>query len=104
MLIFPDVTIALVSLLLPLLLQASITVAALSYLARAVHMKFGRPVGVAFTLITALQFHVPFYASRTLPNTFALTSASLAHAEWLAGRRPHRAILLLAFTVVSTEV
>jgi alpha-1,6-mannosyltransferase len=67
-------------------------------------MKFGRPVGIAFTLITALQFHVPFYASRTLPNTFALASASLAHAEWLAGRRPHRAILLLAFTVVSTEV
>ena len=77
-------------------------VAALSYLGTAVQRRFGRPVGVVFIVVTALQFHLPFYASRTLPNTFALASASMAHAEWLDGRRPYRTILLLAFTVVSS--
>jgi len=57
-------------------------------------------VGAAFLLVTAIQFHLPFYSSRTLPNIFALALANLAHAEWLAGRRPHRTILYLAFAVV----
>ena len=83
--------------------QAVLVVAALFYLEKAVQAQLGRPVGTAFILITALQFHLPFYASRTLPNTFALACASVAHAEWLAGRRPHRTILLLAFSVVSTD-
>ncbi|CAL8468707.1 g8247 [Coccomyxa elongata] len=78
----------------------AMVVAALSYLGAAVQRRFGRPVGVIFILTTALQFHLPFYASRTLPNTFALVSASMAHAEWLDGKRPYRTILLLAFTVV----
>ncbi|EIE22326.1 Alg9-like mannosyltransferase [Coccomyxa subellipsoidea C-169] len=79
---------------------AVLVVAALFYLGKAVQAELGRPVGTAFILITALQFHLPFYASRTLPNTFALACASVAHAEWLAGRRTHRTILLLAFSVI----
>jgi hypothetical protein len=31
----------------------------------------------------ALQFHLPFYASRTLPNTFALALTNLAIAAWV---------------------
>ncbi len=81
--------------------QGAMVVAALSYLGAAVQRRFGQPVGAIFILTTALQFHLPFYASRTLPNTLALASTSMAHAEWLDGKRPYRTILLLAFTVVS---
>ncbi|KAK9827294.1 hypothetical protein WJX81_001546 [Elliptochloris bilobata] len=77
-----------------------ICVLSLARLRAAVELTFGRPVGVAFFALTALQFHVPYYASRTLPNTLALPLISLACAEWLARDRPARTVALLTFTVV----
>ena len=74
--------------------------AALTRLSAGVKQLLGPAAAKAFLLITALQFHLPFYAGRTLPNVIALVAASLAHADWLTGRRPARAIILLAFTVV----
>ncbi len=45
--------------------------------------KKGRNVGAFLLLITASQFHIPFYASRMLPNTFALAILLQAYISWL---------------------
>ena len=50
--------------------------------------------------MTAMQFHLPFYMSRTLPNTFALAVLGFATADWLEARHPRRLISLLAFATV----
>ena len=76
----------------------------LARLRSAVEREFGRPVGVAFFALTALQFHLPYYMSRTLPNTLALALISLACAEWLAGSRPARTVALLTFTMVHARL
>ena len=50
-----------------------------------------------YLLITAVQFHLPFYASRLLPNTFALVLVTIAYSEWFS-RRPRRTAICLVFT------
>ena len=39
---------------------------------RALSGKFGQATGTCFTVVSLMQFHIPFYAGRPLPNTFAL--------------------------------
>lgn len=46
--------------------------AALVAFGRSVQRAFGTSAGVWFALFQASQFHVMYYASRTLPNMFAL--------------------------------
>ena len=50
-----------------------------------------------YLLITAVQFHLPFYSSRLLPNTFALVLVTIAYSEWFS-RRPRGAAVCLVFT------
>ena len=81
-------------------LQGTTIVLVLARLCASVDSALGESVGQAFMLLTSLQFHLPFYASRPLPNTFALALASLAHADWISSKRPQRAIVLMAAAVV----
>jgi len=75
---------------------AMFSVAALSRLRGAVELAFGRQASVFLALLTSLQFHLPFYFSRTLPNTFATVVTTVALADWVDGRAPRRALVLLA--------
>lgn len=52
----------------------------------AVSIRFGHRAGSLTNLLAALQFHMPFYMSRTLPNTFALIICLIAYSLWLRGR------------------
>mmetsp|Transcript_4551 Transcript_4551/g.8776 ORF Transcript_4551/g.8776 Transcript_4551/m.8776 type:complete len:557 (+) Transcript_4551:115-1785(+) len=40
-------------------------------------------MGIYMFLITASQFHIPYYASRMLPNSFALVLVIHAYADWI---------------------
>jgi len=47
-------------------------------------------------LITACQFHIPYYSSRMLPNTFALAIVLQAYSYWLQ-EKIHIAAALITF-------
>lgn len=42
-------------------------------------------LGRLILLLSGLLFHIPFYASRTLPNTFAFIGVTIALSKWLQG-------------------
>lgn len=65
------------------LVLAMTVVAALGRFRRVLSKNFGKEVGIAFAVITSTQFHLPFYASRTFPNTFALVLTTFALADWM---------------------
>lgn len=65
----------------------------------AIEIKFGPETATWHLLITSSQFHIMFYASRPLPNIFALAIALNAAAFWLKGQKG-RFILTSAFAIL----
>ena len=67
----------------------------------ATEEKFGVRVGQLLSTLTMIQFHICFYMSRSLPNTFALISCLIAYSFWL------KVMLLLllykVFTLMSIQ-
>ena len=53
---------------------------ALNFLISRIRRAYGNPIARWYTLLQLTQFHLPFYASRPLPNTFALIPTLLATA------------------------
>ena len=64
---------------------AAATAACLDAFRRALEAtsRLGPAAGWAFAALACTQFHLPFYASRTLPNTWATCLVSLGAAHWL---------------------
>ncbi|CAM9890518.1 unnamed protein product [Ascophyllum nodosum] len=67
---------------------------------RAEASKFGDSAAAWSAAIWALQFHLPFYLSRTLPNVFALCVVLLALEAWLRDRIPRALGLFTLATFV----
>ncbi|KAL7579930.1 hypothetical protein ACA910_004930 [Epithemia clementina (nom. ined.)] len=57
-------------------------------------------VGTLLLIITACQFHLPFYGSRMLPNIFATVGCLHAISAWIANRIPEAAVVLVVTTAV----
>ncbi|KAK9480083.1 Alg9-like mannosyltransferase family-domain-containing protein [Lipomyces japonicus] len=55
----------------------------LIYFRRVVTRAFGNSVGFWFGLFQYSQFHITYYASRTLPNMFAFPLTTIALALWI---------------------
>ncbi|XP_046839849.1 dol-P-Man:Man(7)GlcNAc(2)-PP-Dol alpha-1,6-mannosyltransferase-like [Xenia sp. Carnegie-2017] len=62
--------------------------ASFSLFRRGVGRKFGSTTSNFLAILTISQFHLVFYMSRTLPNTFALNFALCAFYCWFTGNHP----------------
>lgn len=77
----------------------SILAVAWIQLGKAIDQK-DRGTGAWLLLITSCQFHMPFYASRMLPNTFSLAIVLHSFAAWIRDEVQIAATLLVVGAVV----
>eukprot|EP01132_Coremiostelium_polycephalum_P006614 gene6614-8185_t len=72
---------------------------------RSIDRTFGKDAGVLFSIITSSQFHLLFYLSRPLPNTFAVYVVLLAYSKWVDGKMTGLiSLLTIAMFVFRSEV
>jgi len=62
---------------------AFLVVYSFSRLRKSVEKTWSKEAGNFMILLTAVQFYIPFWGSRTLPNTFALIFVNLALSYWI---------------------
>mmetsp|Transcript_8652 Transcript_8652/g.13307 ORF Transcript_8652/g.13307 Transcript_8652/m.13307 type:complete len:531 (-) Transcript_8652:61-1653(-) len=69
-------------------------------LVQSVQRQYGLRCGSWLRLLTACQFHVPFYASRFLPNTIALVPCLYAYGLAFDGYQTQALALIAATTAI----
>jgi alpha-1,6-mannosyltransferase len=74
---------------------AVLNLVGMNYLRKSVSKEFGEEAGVGLYLVTMCQFHLPFYMSRPLPNTYALFIGIMLFSYWIQ-RKYAQTVLLLA--------
>jgi alpha-1,6-mannosyltransferase len=62
---------------------ALLVVWSFSRLRKSVAKTWSKEAGNFMILLTAVQFYIPFWGSRTLPNTFALILVNIALSYWI---------------------
>ncbi|KAI9593359.1 Alg9-like mannosyltransferase family-domain-containing protein [Syncephalis fuscata] len=82
---------------------AAITILSLSRFRFTVQKIYGNTTAIAFALICAVQFHLIFWAGRTIPNTFAFSMVTVAFAYWIEGAngRPNSIYTALRIILVA---
>ena len=71
-----------------------------SYFATCANQTGAQQVVHIFFILTLLQFHMPFYMSRFLPNTLAVVMTSIGLGDWISGRHTTRAVFMLTLAAI----